>query len=57
MLMYHGHLQLKIIRKNMGWQLQFLDLAVCYSFFKKNLFWQLLLYSVWMINEYFLIER
>lgn len=33
MLMYHGHLQLKIIRKNMGWQLQFFDLAVCYSFF------------------------
>lgn len=56
MFMYHGHLELKVI-KNMGWQLQFFYLAVCYSFFFKNLFWQLLLYSVWMINEYFLIER
>ena len=42
MLMYHGHLQLKIIRKNMSWQLQFFDLVVCYSFFK-SVFWQFLL--------------
>lgn len=34
MLMYHGHLQPKTIKKNVGWQLQFSDLAVCYSFLK-----------------------
>lgn len=37
MLMYHGHLQLKITRKNMDWQLRFFDLAVCYSFLKSLL--------------------
>lgn len=34
MLMYHGHLQRKITRKNMDWHLKFFDLVVCYSFLK-----------------------
>lgn len=37
MLMYHGHLQLKITRKNMDWQFKFFDLAVCCSFLKSLL--------------------